>query len=225
MGCFTDDPVDAGLKPKKSNKTLLANEETSCSNEFGDDKAEVSPRVYSSFLSQLTFYWFTEFFKKIANRSIHFDDIWDLECDMKMETISKRFNDEFYKKMQHIEIMNLNSAKTVKFNSWDMMKVSYRAYGNEILFANFLKLLTDFITFFNPILLSFMIKFVSNRKEPAWHGLLIVIGFVFSSILKNFFISFYNVRIFQVAIKLKSAMMNLIYCKAMKISSKVKANR
>lgn len=225
LTCFADDAVDAGLRPPpqvEDDETLLNNTDESASSEE-KKTANVAPRVYSSFLSRITFFWFMQFFRATSKkRSIHFSDIWDLEDDMKMETQSERYNREFTKEMQRIDRLNQTSTKKIKYTSWSTLKVAYRAYGNEILIANFLKLINDFITFLSPVLLSFMIKFISDPEEKKWHGILLVIAFVSTSVLNNISSSFYTVKVFRVAVNLKSAMMNLVYCKAMRISNKAR---
>ena len=228
LSCFADDAFDAGLRPLpkiEDDDTLLNNtdDSTSSFSSSDEEKANVSPRVYSSFLSQITFFWFMQFFKATSKKkSIHFSDIWDLEDDMKMENVSERFNKEFAKELEYIERQNQTSTKKVKYTSWNSMKVACRAYGREILIANFLKLINDFITFLGPVMLSFMIQFISNPEEKKWHGILLIVGFVSTSILSNISSSFYTVRVFRIAVNLKSAMMNLIYCKAMRISNKAR---
>lgn len=227
LSCFADDAVDAGLRPApkiEDDDTLLNNTDDSHSSDSSkEEAANVSPRVYSSFLSQITFYWFMEFFKTASKKkTIHFNDIWQLEDDMRMETVSERFNREFVKEMQNVDRRNRESSKTVKYSSWNSLKVAYRAYGSEILVANFLKLINDFVTFLSPVLLSFMIKFISDPNEKKWHGILLIIGFICTSLLNNITISFYSVKAFRIAVNLKSAMMNLIYVKAMRLSNKAK---
>lgn len=232
LSCFADDAVDAGMRPApkiEDDETLLNNADDSHSSnnsnstESSKEETNVSPEVYSSFLSRITFFWFLEFIQTASRKkTIHFNDIWQLKDEMKMEYVSERVNREFVKEIAEVERRKRESSKSVKFNSWNTLKVACRAYGGEILLANFLKLINDFITFLSPVLLSFMIKFISDPNERKWHGILLIIGFVSTSLLNNLSLSFYTVRVFRTAINVKSAMMNLIYAKAMRLSNKAK---
>lgn len=57
MSWWTDDAVEAGLKPSYEEEALLNNIESD-ENEYEDQvKAKVSPRVYSSFIKKITFWW------------------------------------------------------------------------------------------------------------------------------------------------------------------------
>ena len=153
MNCFTDDPVNAGLKPgPKDSENLLHNMETSTDGKIPAEP-KVSPRVYSSFLSHITFYWYSEFFKITKTKPVEFDDIWQLEDDMKIDLVSKRFNSEYDKELENIEKFNQNSSKKIQYNSWSTMKVGYRTYRNRILFCSLLRFLNDVIAFVKPVLL------------------------------------------------------------------------
>ena len=201
LNCFTDDAVDAGLKPDLKKQE----EDENLLDKNLEKEAKISPRIYSSFLSKLTYYWFIEFFKTAAKRrSILFSDIWDLEDNMKIEPVTGRFDKELNKEMDYIKKLQENSSKPIRFKSFNAMKVVNRVYGRRILSVSFLKLMNDLITFSSPILLNLMIAFISNTNEPKWHGLLIVIAFVFTSILKNFLTSFYNVNAFCIALNFRS---------------------
>lgn len=226
LSCFKDDPVDAGLKPgPKDDENLLHIMETNKEEYNKIIRSKVSPRVYSSFLSHITFYWFSDFFEISKDRkTIHYTDIWELEDDLKIEGVVEKFNQEYLEEVKNIEFQNRNSTLKIKYNSYNTIKIFWRAYGNRLLYSSFIKLLMDIITFASPFLLSFMINFVSDINSPKWHGIFIVIGFAISSFLKNIFYCSYSTKIFAISMNLKSSLTNLIYSKAFKLNPTAKKN-
>ena len=224
LSCFADDAVDAGLRPPftKTKQTLLEN-----SNEFESFKEEkvmnVSPRVYSSFLSRITLFWYTEFFQILSKKkTLEPNDLWQLDEESQMKNISYNFNWEFNKEMEHVSRLSRTSSKPVKFNSWNTIRFAWRFCGKSILFTNLLKLVSDLITFLRPVLMSYMIQFISDPEEKKWHGILLVIGFVSCLIFKRIFNQFFHEQQNRITTNLLAGMKNLLYCKATSISNKAR---
>lgn len=71
---FTDDPVDAGVKPSESDETLLKNIEER-EGEETKVRSPVSPSHYSSFISKLTFTWFVDLVRKASKKELKFEEI------------------------------------------------------------------------------------------------------------------------------------------------------
>ena len=232
FNCFADDAIDAGLKPrpqatkpKDDDSVLLNHMKNSDKSEDSSESCErnVSPRVYSSFLSRITFFWFTEFFKTISKKkTIDHTDLWELEDDMKMETISEQFNREFVNEMKYVEQRNQTSKSPVKFNSWNTIRLACRFRGKAILLLQLMRLICDCMTFVRPILLSFMIRFISDPNEKRWHGILLVIGFVVCTIFEKIVDQTYYQKCDRVNDDLEAGFMNLLYSKAMSMSNKAR---
>ena len=225
FSCFADDAIDAGLKPQvnkpKDDDSVLFNHMMD-SNEDSKER-NVSPRVYSSFLSRITLFWYTEFFKTISKKKTLDDaDLWELEDDMKMETISEQFNREFANEMKYVEQRNKTSKSPVKFNSWNMIRLACRFRGKAILLLQLMKLVYDCMSFVRPILLSLMIRFVSDPNEKRWHGILLVLGFVVCTIFDQIFEQSYYGKRDRVNEDLEAGFMNLLYSKAMSMSNKAR---
>lgn len=231
FSCFADDAIDAGLRPpahtaktkSKDDALLLLNHMDDSADSNDSKERNVSPRVYSSFLSRITFFWFTEFFRTISKKkTLDYNDLWELEDHMKMDSISEQFNKAFAKEMAYVERRNQSSASTVKFNSWNLIRLVCRFRGKAILLLQFMKLVSESMTFLRPILLSFMIRFISDPNEKKWHGILLVVAFVGSSVFEKIFDQFYAEKDSRVSDDLGAGLKNLLYRKAMNISNKAR---
>ena len=224
LSCFADDAEDAGLKPIK-NKENLVNNIVIQQLENEEKEPEVSPRKYCSFLSRVTFYWYTKFVQIAAKREIQLSDIWEVEDKLKVDEASKEFNKKYFKELENIEISNRKSNKKRKFNTWSSLKVISKVYGREWLGLSFVKIFFDILNFVAPKLLNEMIEFVKHKDEPIWHGGLIVFFLILSSFLKNVLISYYFESTVGLGIRFKSSLTNLIFSKTLKMSPKARKNR
>lgn len=227
FSCFADDAIEAGLKPRPQS-TKPKNDDSVLLNHMKDSDEDskernVSPRVYCSFLSRITFFWFIEFFKTISKKeTIDQTDLWELEDHMKMDTISAEFNEHFAKEMQYVEQRKQTSTSIVKFSTWNLVRLVCRFRGKAILLLQFMKLVSDCLTFLRPILLSFMIRFVSDPNEKRWHGILLVVGFVASSIFEKIFDQIYFEVCERISDDLEAGLKNQLYSKAMNMSNKAR---
>lgn len=172
--CFADDAVEAGLKPNKNliNQIQLQNKDES------EIEPQESPKNHCSYISRITFFWYTKFVREAAKREIKLYDIWEVEEDLKIDVASKNYNKHYFRELRKIEESNRTSGKKTKFNSWRGLKVIWKVYGNEIMWISFLKIFFDALMFLAPVLLKTMIRFIKDTGSPNWHGFLIVFAFV-----------------------------------------------
>lgn len=169
---------------------------------------------------------FSDFFAfSKRKKTIDFTDIWDLEDDMKIELVCKKFDKELDREMDYVRNRNENLDKKDKFNSWNTLKVFLRTCGVELFVASSLKLLADLIAMSNPLLIEMMINFISDKNEYKFHGIFIILGFFSAAILQNFFTVAYNVRSFRAALNLRSCLTRRVFSKALKLSSQAKKTR
>ena len=222
LSCFADDAVDAGLKRSENKENLIDNIDIQPTR---DGEPPISSKQYSSFLSKITFYWYTKFVKVSAKREIELNDIWELEDHLKIDNVSKEFEIQYFKELQKIKDHNRTSAKKAKLNSWRSLKIIIKVYGFQFLSISFVKFIFDMLNFVSPLLLSAMINYTKDKHSARWQGYLIVIGFLVSSFLKNILINNYFEKAVGLGLKFKSSITNLIFSKALKISPQAKKNR
>ena len=215
LSFFTDDPVDAGLKPSEI-------EAPDGEDRMPDNEVDLSPKQYCSFISKITFFWYTKLVKKANKRELKINEIYQLEENMKINFVINKFNRNFYKEIKRIEKSNENSGRNIKFNSNNLLKVVWKTYGTDLILIILLKTAADIMTFCTPLLMDLMMHFISSPDEPAWHGVLIIIGFILTSSLSNIFSNFSNMNSFEVAINLGTSYSNLVFYKALRLSPSAK---
>ena len=224
LSCFTDDSVEAGLKPNEDDRNLLNKMKKDMPN--AKNEADLSPRMFCSFVSKISFFWYTALVMKGYKRELKINEIYELEESMQVDSVTKEFNEKFYKEMKNIETSNQNSGMNAKkFNSFNLLKVILGSCGSQLLLIIFTKTVADLFTFGTPLLMHIMMKFIGDPDEPKWHGVIIIIGFILTSSISNLFSIFNLMHSFKVAINLRTSLSNLVFCKALRLSSKAKRKR
>ena len=220
LSCFTDDSVEAGLKPNEDDKNLL--DEIGTKNKTTEDnEADISPKLSSSFISNITFYWYTKLVKKAFKRELKINEIYNLEDGMKTNTVVEEFNKQFYKEVNHIEKLNEKLNTKRKFDSISLLKVIWRTCGFQLLIIILLRTIGDIAGFLTPVLLYLVMDFIKS-DQPKWHGVFFIIGFILSTLLNSIFTNLVNLNSFEVAINLRTSLSNLVFYKAVRLSPKAR---
>lgn len=223
LSWFTDDPLTAGLKPSPSSDEI--NLDHSETNEK-EENSPVSPNQYSSFISRITYFYHTKLVQKLVKNEFKINDLYEVDDNLKVNPAIKKFNYEFYKELENIKKLNHNSSfKKYKYDTISTLKVIWRSQGKNIMKLVILKTIGDLIIFCSPLLLNYMIEFIKDSNEPKWHGIVIVIGFVFSSILNRIFSNINNMDSFAIAINLRTCFSNLIFRKTLLLSPEARKKR
>lgn len=224
LSWFTDDPVDAGLKPREDDETTSEKTEGHEKEKFKEPPP--CPHDYSSFISKVTFTWIISLLRKAANRELKLEEIYQVRNDIKIGPNIKRFNAHFEDELKRIEMQNQrNPAKKKKFSISNTLHLIWRNQKFNIICLVIFKISADVIIFSQPLLLSFMIDFIRDENSVQWQGMLIVFGFILTSTLKTIFTNVQSLSAFAVAMNLRTAFQNLIFNKALRLSNQAKNKR
>jgi ribosomal protein L39E len=73
--------------------------------------------------------------------------------------------------------------------------------------------------FTSPVLLPYLLDYLNDPTIPDWHGYLYVIAIFLSAVIGALFFYHSNLRAFSLGIKIRAALTQLIYYKALRVSS------
>ncbi|CAG2114251.1 unnamed protein product, partial [Medioppia subpectinata] len=144
-----------------------------------------NPENESSFLSRLTFSWFTPMIMNGYRKPLTTEDMWSLSTQNRTNVFIKQFN-------KHWKPMQQNSAK----HAINIFPVVLKTYWPTLLIIAFIKLLISLLTFTQPLVLDRLITFItshantsSDTGEPIWRGYLyagaMFVSPVLASVLKG----------------------------------------
>lgn len=224
LSWFTDDPVDAGVRPREDDETLPEKTEQHEGEKLKEPP--VCPHHYSSFISKVTYSWCLHLFRKTANRELKLEEIYEVRNDIKIGPNIRKFNAQFEDELKRIEKQNQkNPEKKKKFSLFNTLRLIWRNQRFNIVCLIIFKTSADIIIFCQPLLLSFMIGYIKDENSIKWQGSLIVIGFLLTSTLKTIFTNLQSLRALGVALNLRTAFQNLIFNKALRLSNQAKNKR
>ncbi|XP_017065419.2 multidrug resistance-associated protein 1 isoform X4 [Drosophila eugracilis] len=202
------------------------------------------PELSASFLSRITYQWFDSMALKGYRNPLEEKDLWDLRpqdsCSEVMPIFAHHWNQNVrknYKSKARVEPKAQFSNGNVTFENphgdkngrkkgmASIMPPIYKSFGGVFLFGALMKLFTDVLTFAQPQVLSLIITFVEAQEtvaEPEWKGILYAVLLFVLAAAQTFILGQYFHRMFIVGLRIRTALINAIYRKALRISNSTK---
>ncbi|KRJ97649.1 uncharacterized protein Dyak_GE18601, isoform D [Drosophila yakuba] len=200
------------------------------------------PELSASFLSRITYQWFDKMALKGYRNPLEEKDLWDLRpqdsCSEVMPIFAHHWNQNVrknYKNKARVEPKAQFSNGNVTFENphgekngrkkgmASIMPPIYKSFGGVFLFGALMKLFTDTLTFAQPQVLSLIISFVEAKEaEPEWKGIMYSVLLFVLAAAQTFILGQYFHRMFIVGLRIRTALINAIYRKALRISNSTK---
>ncbi|XP_037822326.1 multidrug resistance-associated protein 1 isoform X2 [Lucilia sericata] len=202
------------------------------------------PEVSASFLSRITYQWFDGMAWRGYRNPLEEKDLWDLNpqdsCKEVMPIFAYYWNKNVRKyfktepnqpKVQFskdkVTFENPHGPKTgKKKGTVSIMPPIVRSFGGVFLFGSMMKLFTDILTFAQPQVLRLIIGFVEDSaeedgatKQAEWKGIFYAVLLFVLAATQTIILGQYFHRMFTVGLRIRTALINAIYRKALVISN------
>ncbi|CEF71344.1 ATP-binding cassette sub-family C member 8 [Strongyloides ratti] len=207
------------------------------------------PENYTSFLNQITFNWFTPMAYTGFKRALTMDDLWNLNSTDESKNIVNQFNKNFNNEMKKFAMKKLRkqkkekrqgkvikleeqkltnenqiSSKTKKDSEDDgdapsILWPLFLTFKMTFIGSGFYKLIFDLLQFISPKLLSLLINFVEDKKQPLWIGLTISITMFLVALFQSMILHQYFHNMFRLGMNIRSALISTVYRKALFLSN------
>jgi hypothetical protein len=178
------------------------------------------PEDSASFLSKITFWWFSGMILKGYKNPLTMDDMWTLSLKNKSSAILRKFNKVW---IPTVEKEKENAKKKISLGETVVTDVCLlssilKTFWSGMLFVGFIKLIASTLIFVNPLVLDRLITFMSpSNDEPQWRGYfyasLMFIFPLFESLLN----SQYEYRINLIGMRIRACVISVIYKKVCKL--------
>jgi hypothetical protein len=169
----------------------------------------VSPEDSYNVFGKITFYWMDSLMKLGYKKVLTIQDLWELRSQDRTEENSEKFSDAWT-----LELLKKKPS---------LLKATFKAYGLMFLSAAFYKLVQDVLAFVQPQLLKKMMEFAKNFTDlgdsKLETGVLIAFSMLLTAILQTVFLHQYFHVCMITGMRLKSAIIAVIYRKALKLSN------
>ncbi|XP_075152488.1 multidrug-Resistance like Protein 1 isoform X4 [Haematobia irritans] len=201
------------------------------------------PENSASFLSRITYQWFDVMAWRGYKNPLEEKDLWDLRpqdsCKEVMPIFAYYWNKNVRKNYKvdksqpkvkfsngHVSFDNPHGFKTgPKKGDASIMPPIIKSFGGVFLFGSMMKLFTDVLTFAQPQVLRLIIGFVEDYadeeqdRQPEWKGIFYAVVLFILAALQTVILGQYFHRMFIVGLRIRTALINAIYRKALVLSN------
>ncbi|XP_041062098.1 multidrug resistance-associated protein 1 isoform X2 [Carcharodon carcharias] len=206
--------------------------------------SNLCPELSASFLSRITFWWFTGMTVLGYKRPLEPDDLWTLNKKDKSKVIVPHLVEEWEKECSKITRLSemvyspkKNRTKKEHENTEEpdeahvlllkkkknlqpsLLKALCRAFGPYFMMSFLYKIIHDLLMFASPEILKFLLQFINNEKAPAWQGYFYVVLLFLCAFIQTLFLHQYFQICFVTGMRLKTAIIGAVYRKALVISN------
>uniref|UniRef100_A0A672VC02 ABC-type glutathione-S-conjugate transporter n=1 Tax=Strigops habroptila TaxID=2489341 RepID=A0A672VC02_STRHB len=190
------------------------------------------PEASSSFLSKITYWWFSGLLWKGCQQSLGADDLWPVRKEESSEEIvawaerewkkcRSRTQQTGYKpphspqKAEETEVL-LQSEQS---QSWPLLKVFWSMFGTYFLLGTVCLVICDVFLFSIPKLLSLFLEFIEDQEAPTWHGYFYAFTMFLLACLQTLFEQRYMYMCLVLGLRLRTAVTGLVYRKILVMSN------
>uniref|UniRef100_A0A8C1VAR3 ABC-type glutathione-S-conjugate transporter n=1 Tax=Cyprinus carpio TaxID=7962 RepID=A0A8C1VAR3_CYPCA len=169
----------------------------------------------ASFLSQVLFWWFGRLVVKGYRSPLKAEDLWSLREQDTSEKIICDLEKEWAKQWAKMQESAMNGAQALGYKLNEQNKAKYIQYLQKCLTIVWVSVIMTLSFLFFSLLLGF----VRDEDAPLWKGYVFAFLMVLLSCLQSLFNHQYMYMCFTVGMRVKTAVMGLVYRKSLVINS------
>ncbi|NXA05652.1 MRP6 protein, partial [Sapayoa aenigma] len=198
------------------------------------------PEASSSFLSKITYWWFSGLLWKGSQQSLGVDDLWSVRKEDSSEEIVAWAEREWkkchnrtqqktglatFKKGQKTETGTAEAEETEALlqskhsASRPLLKMFWSMFGTYFLISTVCLVICDVFLFSIPKLLSLFLKFIEDQEAPSWLGYFYAFTMFLLACLQTLFEQRYMYMCVVLGLRLKTAVTGLVYRKILVMSN------
>ncbi|NXG80702.1 MRP1 protein, partial [Baryphthengus martii] len=198
------------------------------------------PEASTSFLSKITYWWFSGLLWKGCQQSLGVDDLWSVRKEDSSEEIvacaerewkkchsrtQQKMESATFKKVQKSETGTAETEETEVLlqsqhsQSRPLLKVFWNMFGTYFLLGTVCLVICDVFLFSIPKLLSLYLEFIEDQEAPNWHGYFYAFTMFLLACLQTLFEQRYMYMCLVLGLRLKTAVTGLVYRKILVMSN------
>ncbi|XP_067162182.1 ATP-binding cassette sub-family C member 6 isoform X2 [Apteryx mantelli] len=198
------------------------------------------PEANTSFLSKITYWWFSGLVWKGYRQSLGVDDLWSVRKENSSEEIVAQIEREWKKYRsrteQKMESMTFKKGQknetglaeaeeiqallqSEQSQSGPLLKAFWSMFGTYFLLSTLNLVICDVFLFSIPKLLSLFLEFIEDQEAPNWHGYFYAFTMFLLACLQTLFEQRYMYMCLVLGLRLKTAVTGLVYRKILVTSN------
>ncbi|XP_026714863.1 multidrug resistance-associated protein 6-like isoform X5 [Athene cunicularia] len=198
------------------------------------------PEASSSFLSKITYWWFSGLVRKGCQQSLGVDDLWPVRKEDSSEEIvawaerewkkchsrtQQKRESATFKKGQKSDTGIAEAEETEVLlhsehsQSGPLLRTFWSMFGTYFLLSTACLVICDVFLFSIPKLLSLFLEFIEDQEAPSWHGYFYAFTMFLLACLQTLFEQRYMYMCLVLGLRLKTAVTGLVYRKILVMSN------
>ncbi|OQV17379.1 Multidrug resistance-associated protein 1 [Hypsibius exemplaris] len=183
------------------------------------------PQQYASFLSDLTYSWFSSMAYLGWKRPLQDDDLWTLPRNYRtkhqIDILEKNWLAEMERMHRTMDEFASKKSGTKTYQP-SLLKALLKSYWLPFLATGLLRIFNDAAVFISPQVLRLMIGFVEDESQPAWKGFFYA-GLMFMGACgQSLILQRYLLMCYSLGMHIRGSIVAIIYRKSLRISSSAK---
>ncbi|KAM6197294.1 ATP-binding cassette sub-family C member 6 [Sarcoramphus papa] len=198
------------------------------------------PEASTSFLSKITYWWFSGLLWKGCQQSLGVDDLWPVRKEDSSEEIVawaerewKKCHSRTHQKMESAAFKKDQKSETGVAEAEEtevllqsehsqrgpLLKAFWSMFGTYFLLSTVCLVICDVFLFSIPKLLSLFLEFIEDQEAPSWHGYFYAFAMFLLACLQTLFEQRYMYMCLVLGLRLKTAVTGLVYRKILVMSN------
>uniref|UniRef100_W5MJY3 ABC-type glutathione-S-conjugate transporter n=1 Tax=Lepisosteus oculatus TaxID=7918 RepID=W5MJY3_LEPOC len=190
----------------------------------------------ASFLSKILFWWFSGLVVKGYRKPLKAEDLWSLReedrSDRIISDLEREWTAQCTKLQQQEKSLSalpgsklteqaqlLRKLHREQSSGFSLLRTLARSFGPYFLTGTLCLIVHDAFMFSIPQVLSFLLGFMRDKDAPLWKGYFYAALMFLLSCLQSLFNHQYMYSCFTVGMRVKTAVMGLVYRKSLVINS------
>ncbi|NXY30028.1 MRP1 protein, partial [Pomatorhinus ruficollis] len=205
-----------------------------------DNNPNQCPEASSSFLSKITYWWFSGLLWKGSQQALGLDDLWPVRKQDSSEEIvawaerewkkchsrtQQKTESATFKKGQKTESGIAEAEETEALlqskhsQSGPLLRMFWSMFGTYFLLSTVCLVICDVFLFSTPKVLSFFLKFMEDEAAPSWLGYFYAFSMFLLGCLQTLFEQRYMYMCLVLGLRLRTAVTGLVYRKILVMSN------
>ncbi|NWY45608.1 MRP1 protein, partial [Sylvia atricapilla] len=205
-----------------------------------DNNPNQCPEASSSFLSKITYWWFSGLLWKGSQQTLRVGDLWTVRKQDSSEEIvawaerewkkchsrtQQKTESATFKKGQESESGTAEAEETEALlqskhsQSGPLLRMFWSMFGTYFLLSTVCLVICDVFLFSTPKVLSLFLKFIEDEAAPSWLGYLYAFSLFLLGCLQTLFEQRYMYMCLVLGLRLRTAVTGLVYRKILVMSN------
>ncbi|XP_014750816.1 PREDICTED: multidrug resistance-associated protein 6-like isoform X6 [Sturnus vulgaris] len=205
-----------------------------------DNNPNQCPEASSSFLSKITYWWFSGLLWKGSQQPLGVDDLWPVRKQDSSEEIvawaerewkkchsrtQQKMESATFKKGQKTETGIAGAEETEALlqskhsQSGPLLRMFWSMFGTYFLLSTVCLVICDVFLFSTPKVLRLFLKFIEDQAAPSWLGYFYAFSMFLLGCLQTLFEQRYMYMCFVLGLRLRTAVTGLVYRKILVMSN------